>query len=101
MTPHPPHHDAAEMAALYVAGALTAEEAAAFEARLANEPACLAEFRKLEPVAAALFASVSLPPPAAVREALESRVAADATVRNVDRGAAVLPFGNPSRLPWR
>jgi hypothetical protein len=52
-------------------------------------------------VAAALFASVSLPPPAAVRDALESRVAADASVRNANRGAGVLPFGNPSRLPPR
>lgn len=101
MTPHAPHHDPAETAALYVAGALTAEEAAAFEARLANDPACLAEFRKLEPVAAALFASVSLPPPAAVRDALESRVAADTTVCNANRGPAVLPFGNPPRLPRR
>jgi anti-sigma-K factor RskA len=89
-----------------VAGALTAEEAAAFEARLADDPACLAEFRKLQPAAAALFASVSLPPPAAVRDALESRVAADATVRDANAGAAVLPFGNPPGLPrqrtgWR
>jgi anti-sigma-K factor RskA len=101
MTPNASPHDPAETAALYVAGALTAEEAAAFEARLANDAACLAEFRKLEPVAAALFAFGSLPPPSAVRDALESRVAADATVPNTNRGAAVLPLGNLPGLPRR
>jgi anti-sigma-K factor RskA len=102
MTPQAPLHDASEAAALYVAGALTAEEAAAFEARMAEDATCLAEFRKLECVAAALFASVqSLPPPANVRAALDSRIATNATIRDTNAGTVVLPLGKEPGPPQR
>jgi quercetin dioxygenase-like cupin family protein len=76
MTRNDPIHDPAEWAALYVAGALTPEEAAAFETQLAaGDAVCAAELKKLEPVAAALFAGVPPVAPALnIRDALLRRV---------------------------
>jgi quercetin dioxygenase-like cupin family protein len=92
MIPNPSSHEPSTTAALYAAGALTAEEAAAFEARLAGDPDCLVEFRKLEPALAALFSAVELPPPARVRDALLSRISADILAGEVHSGEAVPPL---------
>lgn len=93
MIPNPSSHEPSTTAALYAAGALTAEETAAFEAQLADDPDCLVEFRKLEPALAALFSAVqSSPPPAGVRDALLSRISADILAGEVRSGEAVPPL---------
>jgi anti-sigma factor ChrR (cupin superfamily) len=73
-----PLGDPAELAALYAAGAMTAQEADAFEAHLAGGCApCLAEVRALDATVLHLAEGAGTStPPAHVREALLERVAA-------------------------
>ena len=73
-----PH--AAELAALYVAGALSDQEAVEFEQRLeAGDAACITELRALESVAATLADTVLSLPPVGVRAKVLERVAGDLT----------------------
>src|SRR5262245_45071036 len=69
--------DPGERVALYAAGALTPEEAAAFEERLASgDLACAVEFGRLEPVVSALFSAVEpVAPDPKTRAALLERIA--------------------------
>lgn len=77
MEPSGSAFDPRELAALYAAGALSDEEAAAFERRIAEGDAtCLAELESLAPLSEALADSVTRPPPARVRAALLQRIAA-------------------------
>jgi anti-sigma factor ChrR (cupin superfamily) len=71
-----------EWAALYAAGALPADELAAFEAHLAAGcDACTAELRDLAPVVDALAAATAVPPSPQTRDALLRRAAEAAPVR--------------------
>lgn len=69
--------DPAELAALYVAGALSPAELAEYELHLAGGcSACLAELRSFEAVADDLYAATPAEaPPAAIRAAVLARVA--------------------------
>ena len=70
------HADPVELAALYCAGALSPDEAAAFERRLsAGCPASHHEVKQIAPVVAALAAAVSpCAPPPHVRDALLAKI---------------------------
>ena len=79
MTSHHPIGDPAELAALYVVGAMNEDEFVAFEAHLAEGcPLCQAELRALEVPGAALAAvAPNEAPPPRIRDALLARVAVD------------------------
>ncbi len=70
------HHDIAELAALYTAGALLPDEAAEFEAKLAQGDAdYVRELRRLSPAIETLADSASpVKPPAHVKENLLKRI---------------------------
>ena len=89
------HEEQKELAALYALGALEAGEARDFERHLAEGcEACAAELRDFERVAAQLaLDSAPVPPPAAAREKLLSRVAAGAGQRRPEASAAGAPSG--------
>ena len=72
--------EAAELAALYVSGALSDQEAREFEQRLkAGNVACITELRAMESVAAKLADTVLSSPPVGLRAKVLGRVASDAT----------------------
>ena len=77
MTPDHPVGDPAELAALYAAGAMTDEQAAEFEAHLADCERCIAELRRLDPAVLELLQAVEpVIPDARVRDTLLARVSA-------------------------
>jgi anti-sigma factor ChrR (cupin superfamily) len=89
-----PPNDIEERAALYLAGALPAEEAEAFAARLERGcPESTAAIARLGGAAGALIDALEpLAPPAAVREALLRRAAA---------AQPVVAFQTADRARWR
>lgn len=101
---HSPHTmgDPGELAALYVAGALPAEEARTFEQHLDDCSICRDEVGRLDPVAAKLFAAVTpVEPDADLRSRLLARVAADAGAAKLRAGAESSPAGQPDPQIWR
>jgi anti-sigma factor ChrR (cupin superfamily) len=86
--------EAAELAALYVAGALPAEERVAFEAHLASGcEACLAELAALGPVAQFLLAGApSLAPEPELRDALLRRIESEGTPQPGSSSSALAMF---------
>jgi quercetin dioxygenase-like cupin family protein len=91
----------AEIAALYVCGALSREESEAFESFLRGPDAkeYLVELRRLENVVDALARCDEETPPAAVREALMARARRDAEHRREDAGREMETSG--SKQPWK
>jgi anti-sigma-K factor RskA len=86
-------HEWQEQAAPYALGILSAEERRAFEAHLAECPACRADVRAFTEVAGALAHAV---PPAELPQGLRDRVLAEARrVRPIRAGVA-----RRARLPW-
>lgn len=74
MAAEKPAHDLSESAALYIAGALSDEEAVAFEQALAEAGAeGLAALKAVEPLAGLLAESIRATPPATVRQHLLDR----------------------------
>jgi len=85
-----------ELAAGYAAGAMSAQEAAEFEAHLASGcAACAAEMRALEPAVADLLAGAQpMPPSPGLRAAVLRRATALVAVSQV-------PAQAPALQPWK
>jgi anti-sigma factor ChrR (cupin superfamily) len=101
MSAHHPIGEPAELAALYAVGAFTPAETTAFEEHLATGcERCEAELRALDPLVAALYATIGPVPPAPERRSeLLARVAAgDAEPPDVASGA-LPPLPDPQ--VWR
>jgi anti-sigma-K factor RskA len=81
--------DFREQAPAYVLGALSAEEARAFEAVLARDPELQREVAEFREVTAMLATGESMPPPPELKHRLLERVRADKSVP--------LPVARPSR----
>lgn len=100
MTTWPTDHDAwRDQAALYVLGAQTPAERAAFDAHLAACSECAADVRSMTDVVGALaYAAPEVEPPAALRDQVLASIGA------AERGPAVVVPMRPRRtalaIPW-
>lgn len=106
MQDQPIQSDSAEAAALYAAGALTAEDRAQFEARLADgDPAALRAMTSFEPVVRRLADAVAATPPPRIRASLLARIAGPrgtnaAAVRSAEAAAAGLYYQHAQDAAW-